>query len=328
MSLAKSDEKFLLTGSMGCIGAWVLRQLVDEGVDIVATDLSSDPVRPRLLLSEDEINGIKWQQLDVTDSEAVNRAVADNGINRIVHLAGMQIPFCKANPPLGAAVNVQGTVNVFEAARANKVNGVAYASSAAAFGPPELYPVTPIPDDAPLLSTTLYGVYKAANERTAQVYWDDWQVGTVGLRPYNVYGVCRDQGLTSDVAKAILATAAGKPFTIRYNGPIALQHAKDVAAIFIGSARAEHKGALVGNLRNDVTDIEGFIDVLKQVEPSADVTCEKNLLPFPADYDDSNLRGLLGTVPHTSLDQAIAEDLALYKSLIDQNAIDMTQLDK
>ena len=328
MSLAKSEEKFLLTGSMGCIGAWVLRHLVDEGVSVVATDLSSDPVRPRLLLSDDEINSITWQQLDVTDADAVNRAVAENGINRIVHLAGMQIPFCRANPSLGAAVNVQGTVNVFEAARNNNVSGVTYASSAAAFGPPELYPETPIRDDAPLLSTTLYGVYKAANERTAQIYWDDWQVGTVGLRPYNVYGVGRDQGLTSDVAKAILATAAGKPFNIRYNGPITLQHAKDVAAMFIGCARAEHQGAIVGNLRNDVTSIEGFIDVLKQVAPEAAVTCDENLLPFPADYDDSNLRGILGTVPHTPLDTAIAEDLALYKSLIDRNGIDMAQLDQ
>ncbi len=328
MSLAKSEEKFLLTGSMGCIGAWVLRQLIDEGVSVVATDLSTDPVRPRLLLSEEELDTVSWQQLDVTDAEAVKRVAAENGVNRIVHLAGMQIPFCRANPSLGAAVNVQGTVNIFEAARAEKINGLAYASSAAAFGPPELYSQTPIPDDAPLLSTTLYGVYKAANESTARIYWDDWQLGTVGLRPYNVYGVCRDQGLTSDVAKAILATAAGRPFNIRYNGPITLQHAKDVAAIFIGCARAEHQGAIVGNLRNDVTDIESFIDVLKQVEPAADVTCEKNLLPFPADYDDSNLRGILGTVPHTPLATAIAEDLALYKSLIERNAIDLAQLDQ
>lgn len=328
MSLEKSEEKFLLTGSMGCLGAWVLRQLVNEGVSVIATDLSTDPVRPRLLLSEEELETISWQQLDVTDGDAVSRMVAENGINRIVHLAGMQIPFCKANPSLGAAVNVQGTVNVFEAARASNVKGVAYASSAAAFGPPELYPETPIPDDAPLLSTTLYGVYKATNERTAQVYWDDWQMGTVGLRPYNVYGVCRDQGLTSDVAKAILATAAGRPFNIRYNGPIALQHAKDVAAIFIACARAEMQGAAVGNLRNDVTDIEGFIEVLQQVEPAAKVTCEENLLPFAADYDDKTLRGILGTVPHTPLATAIAEDLTLYKSLIDRNAIDLGQLDQ
>jgi len=328
MSIATTDEKFLLTGSMGCIGAWVLRQLVDEGVQVVATDVSTDPVRPRLLLSDEEIDSITWQTLDVTDKSAVAKAVGDNGINRIVHLAGMQIPFCKADPSLGAAVNVQGTINIFEAARQHNVKGLTYASSAAAFGPPELYPDTPIADDVPLLSTTLYGVYKVANERSAKVYWDDWQVGSVGLRPYNVYGVGRDQGLTSDVAKAILATAAGRPFHIRYSGPIALQHAKDIAAMFIGCARAEVQGAPVCNVRNDVTDIESFVDVLKQVEPKADVTFETNLLPFPADYDDSGLRGVLGKVPHTPLAQAIGEDLVLYRDLVERSAIDLGQLDQ
>ncbi len=56
---------------MGCIGAWVLRRLLDRGDSVVATDLSADPVRPRLLLSEDEIARIDWRQLDVTNTKAV-----------------------------------------------------------------------------------------------------------------------------------------------------------------------------------------------------------------------------------------------------------------
>ena len=323
-----SDERFLITGSMGCIGAWVLKQLLSEGAHVVATDLSLDPVRPRLLMSEEELAQIQWQKLDVTDTEAVAKVVSENSINRIVHLAGMQIPFCKENPPLGAAVNVLGTVNVFEAARANGIQGLVYASSAGAFGPPELYPETPIADDAILKSNTLYGVYKAANEETARVYWHDWQVGSVGLRPYNVYGVGRDQGLTSDVAKSILATAAGRPFNIRYSGPITLQHAADVAAIFIASARSGVKGSPVCNLRNDVTTVEGFMDILKNVAPKADVTNVENPLPFPSDFDDKGLRSLLGKVPHTPIADAIQNDIKLYQQLIEENRIDMTQLDR
>ena len=323
-----SDERFLVTGSMGCIGAWVLKQLVSEGAHVVATDLSLDPVRPRLLMSEDELKRIQWRKLDVTDTEALTEVVSKNSINRIVHLAGMQIPFCKENPPLGAAVNVLGTVNIFEAARANGIQGLVYASSAAAFGSPDLYPETPIADDASLKSNTLYGVYKAANEETARVYWSDWQVGSVGLRPYNVYGVGRDQGLTSDIAKAILATAAGQSFNIRYSGPVTLQHAADVAAIFIASARSGVKGSPVCNLRNDVTTVEDFMTVLKQVAPQADVTNEENPLPFPSDFDDKGLRTLLGKVPHTPIAEAVQNDLELYQQLIKENRIDMTQLDR
>ncbi|MEZ4662300.1 MAG: hypothetical protein R2911_32520 [Caldilineaceae bacterium] len=104
-------------------------------------------------------------------------------------------------------------------------------------GPAHNYPERPVKDNVPLLPTTLYGVYKVANEGTAQIYWQDWQVGSVGLRPYIVYGVARDQGMTSDIAKAVLATAAGRPFHIRFDGPVGLQHANDVAQMFIGIAR-------------------------------------------------------------------------------------------
>ncbi len=321
-------ERFLVTGSMGCIGAWVIRQLVAEGVEVIATDLATDPVRPRLLMDQKALASVDWQPLDVTDTDAVQSLAKSKEINRIVHLAGLQIPFCKANPPGGAAVNVIGTINILEAARHNGVNGLAYASSAAAFGPPDMYKETPIPDSAPLASSNLYGVYKLANEESARVYWQDWQVPSVGLRPYNVYGVGRDQGLTSDIAKSILATAAGQPYNIRYRGDVTLQHAKDVAAIFIACARSGLQGAQVCNLRNDVTTVENFIAALKAVEPAAEVTCSGDVLPFAYDFDDAGLKGLLGEVPHTSMPDAIREDLALYRQLIDANGIDMTQLER
>ena len=50
-----SGEVFMLTGSMGCIGSWVIRNLVAEGTRVVATDLATDPVRPRLLMTEAQL---------------------------------------------------------------------------------------------------------------------------------------------------------------------------------------------------------------------------------------------------------------------------------
>ncbi|MCC5980080.1 MAG: NAD(P)-dependent oxidoreductase [Salinarimonas sp.] len=322
-----NSEKFLITGAMGCIGAWVVRHLLDEGTKFVATDLSDNPARPRLIMSDAEIAAVTWQKLDITDAGAVDAAVKDQGITHIVHLAGLQIPFCRANPSLGAAVNVQGTVNVLEAARHNGISGLSYASSLAALGPPHLYPRMPVPNDAPTAPTTLYGVYKVANEETARIYWQDWQVGSIGLRPYNVYGVGRDQGVTADIAKAILATAAGQPFHIRYGGPLALQHASDVAKMFMTSARARHQGAVVCNLRNDVTTVEAFVDLLTQLYPHAEVTNDSsNLLPFPADLDDTILRSLITDVPHTPLTDAIQEDYDMYRILIDARRINLEQL--
>jgi len=82
---------------------------------------------------------------DVSDAKVVKEVVAAANPTAIIHLAGLQIPTCRANPRLGAMVNVIGTINVFEAALAQKAAGgeapvVVYASSAAVLGPKTDYP--------------------------------------------------------------------------------------------------------------------------------------------------------------------------------------------
>jgi UDP-glucuronate 4-epimerase len=323
-------ETFLVTGAMGCIGAWTLRNLVSEGAGVVASDLAADPMRPRQLLSDEEIEQVDFVRLDVTDRKAVDDLVAQKGITHIVHLAGLQVPFCRANPSVGAAVNVVGTVNLFEAARAHwgQVKGITYASSLAVLGPSHLYTETPVADDAPRIPQTLYGVYKTANEETARIYWQDWQIPSIGLRPYIVYGVGRDQGMTSDLAKAILATVAERPYHIKFGGPVALQYADDVARMFIGCARSGYQGATACNLRNDVLDVADFVAALQEAYPNAQVTYEAgNLLPFPADLDDSGLRAILGgSVPHTPLHDAIRQTGERFKSLLQESKVDLAQL--
>ena len=150
----------------------------------------------------------------------------------------------------------------------------------------------------------------------------------MGLRPYIVYGVARDQGMTSDIAKALLAVAAGRPYHIRFGGPVALQYADDVARMFIGCARSGYQGAAGCNLRNDVVDVADFVAQVKAHYPDAELTfTADNLLPFPFDLDDSGLRGILGDVPHTPLATAIDESVTLFRDLIDRKLVDLKQLD-
>jgi len=325
--MSSNNPTFLVTGTMGCIGAWVLRNLVNDGASIIATDLDTTISRPALLLNEKELDSITWEQLDVTDSAAVNALVEEHQPTHIVHLAGLQIPFCKASPSMGAMVNVVGTVNMFEAARHNNVKGLSYASSVAVMGTTDQYPDRTLNDADLPNPSNLYGVYKTANENTARVYWQDWQGGSVGLRPYTDFGVCRDQGMTADIAKACLAVAANKPFHIRFDGPITVQHANDVARIFIDSALVEHQGADVFNLRNDVIEVAEFVALIKQLYPEAQITYEKNNpLPFPADFDDAGIRGVLDEVAHTPLKQAIQSDIDQFSKLLSEGKLNTDSL--
>ena len=324
-----SSDSFLITGAMGCIGSWVLRNLVRERVRIVALDLAEEPVRPRLLLTPEELGCINFVQGDITNLDRVQALIEQQQITHIIHLAALQVPPCRANPPLGARVNVVGTVNVFEAARRcqNQVRGLVYASSVTALGPLRLYPERPVPDDVPQRPETLYGVYKQTNEHTARLYWQNWRLSSVGLRPGIVFGVGRDQGLTSDIAKAILAAAAGRPYRVRFDGYAALQYADDVARMFIGAARTSYPGVAVCNVRNDVIDVADFPALLQDQVPDARITCAvDHPLPFPADLDDSGLRRVLGPIPHTPLAEAIRESLARFRILVAQGRIDLGQL--
>ena len=106
----------------------------------------------------EEIAAIDFVRGDVTDLEQLERTLAEHEITHVVHLAALQVPFVKANPPLGASVNVVGTVNVFEAARRHGLaTPIAYASTAAVYD-----------DRGDRAPRTLYGVFKIANEGTAQ----------------------------------------------------------------------------------------------------------------------------------------------------------------
>ena len=325
-----AEETFLVTGSSGCIGSWVLRQLVSEGVQVVAGHSREDYHRPRLLMSSTELERIRFVRFDIGDLDTLKAIIEEQHVTHVVHLAALQVPFCKADPCLGAEINVVGTVNVIEAIRhaGDQVRGFVYASSIAAFGPKEYYPEKPVTDDALLRPDTLYGVYKQANEHTARVYWQDWKISSVGLRPCILYGVGRDQGLTSDLSKAILAAAADRPFHIKFSGEAGIQYNEDVAKMFIAAARSGQKGALVCNLRNDVVDVSDFVSALKREVPEAQITYEMdNPLPFPFDVDVANLKQLLGSVPHTPMNTAIRKSLDQYKELLGENRLDLGQLD-
>jgi nucleoside-diphosphate-sugar epimerase len=235
---------------MGFLGAWTIRALLDEGTAAVALDVSTDRRRVRLLASDAELETVRFVQGDVTETGALIELVRDHEITHVVHLAALQVPFCRADPVRGAQVNVVGTVNVFEAALAarDQVRGLVYASSVAVFGSSELYPGGCAMDDSPLVPGTLYGVYKQANEGTARIYARDHGLGSVGLRPGTVYGVGRDQGLTSAPTVAMLAAAAGRGFHIPYGGASVYQLASDIARLALAAARARPDGAVVVNV--------------------------------------------------------------------------------
>jgi len=304
------EGPILVTGAAGCIGAWVVAGLVQRGQHPVVFDLSEDRRRLRLLLSDEQANAVKWLKGDLTDTEAVERAVGDSGAAAIIHLAALQVPFCKADPVLGARVNVVGHVNVFEAARKRAVKRLVYASSIAA-----------LPAEGSAYQANLYGVYKAADEGVARIYAQDWGVASVGLRPHTVYGPGRDQGLTSAPTKAMLAAAAEKPYTVPFRGTLNFQYAGEVAEIFIRCAEAAAGHSDVFDLQGTKATVEAVVERIRQFVPTAKIAIDGVSLPFPAEFDDRPLRKLIGSWPATALDQGVERSITMFRELLKRGLV-------
>ncbi len=285
----------LVTGGLGCIGAWSLYHLAQRGMKAVCFDLGSSRHRLNLLMGAEEQEAITFVPGDLTDFAQVKAALEDHHVTHIVHLAALQVPFCRANPVMGAQVNVVGTVNVFEAAKQAGIKHLAQASSIAIYGTPEEYLAITgeaglMPRDALPNPHTLYGVYKVAGEGIASVYWQENGISSTALRPYTVYGLGRDQGLTSEPTKAMQAAAAGQPFHISFGGMMQFQWASDVAEQFIGAALRPMDGAYFYNLGGVPTTVEAVAGIIRSIRPDAQITVEPKPLSFPRGFDDSALR--------------------------------------
>jgi len=310
------DGPALVTGAGGCLGSWTIALLVRAGIDVAVLDLTDDKRRPRLLMSDAEIAKVRWFTGDIADTKAVMLAAEASQARAIIHLAAMQVPFCKADPIGGARVNVVGTVNVFEAARARGLERLVYASSVAALGA--------IDEGA---MATLYGAYKYCNEQVARVYWQDWQVPSIGIRPGVVYGVGRDQGMTSKTTVAMLAAAAGKPYTIPFRGGVSWLHAGECASAFIRAVAAPHRGAPVFDMNGSYASVEDGVAILKGFAPEARIEVAGEPIAFPMERPDDALRAHLGDYGRVPLADGIRDAYETFKRLLADGRVSAEKLD-
>ena len=297
------SERFLVTGALGCIGAWTCAVLAQSGSSVVGYDLGTDNRRLRLVGAGD----VEVTRGDITDRAALDRVLDEHGITHVIHLAALLIPQIKANPGLGTAINVGGTVNVLDAAKTRGIR-VAYASSAAVYSQVD-DTGGPVRNDAIGHPTTFYGVHKQACEGLARIFWQEEQVPSIGIRPFIVYGPGRDAGLTASPSLAMAAAARGESSQIAFGGRTQLQYAPDAARVFVASARAATEGARVFSLGGPA---DSLADCAQAIEAATDVSCtvdESTLLPFPEEFDNGTLENVIGPISWTPLREGVGQTI-------------------
>ncbi len=320
--------RVLVTGSSGCIGAWTVKQLLERGVDLVCYDQEADFARRDLISGG--LSGSAKLKLEIGKIEDTGRLkalVRDGGITHVIHLAAVLMPCCQAQPVAGGMINVIGTLNVFEAARdAGRPVRVVYASSSAVWGPEDAYGDRALSEQDSPLPGTHYGVFKQANEGNARVFYSASGISSMGLRPWTVYGVGRDRGLTADPTIAMKAAVLGVPFQIRLSGYMDLQYVADVAESFIHCAMSETPGAHVFNLAGTIVEMNELVTIIDRISPGAAKLISVGGPQVPVSYrmDGSALEKAVPGIRKTPMEEGIRRTVAMFSRLRSEGRLSST----
>ncbi|HEY8225261.1 MAG TPA: NAD-dependent epimerase/dehydratase family protein [Pyrinomonadaceae bacterium] len=322
------SDTYFITGAQGCIGSWIVKALAERGDRPVVFDVSDDTRRLAAIMDTETLRRVRFIKGDITDRAAVLSALKSSTPKSVIHLAGLQVPTCKADPIVGALVNVVGTLNLFEAARNARVEGVVYASSAAVYGMNE--DGAPLDESAECEPGTHYGVFKRTNEGNARVYFLDHNLSSVGLRPLTVYGVNRDTGLTSDPTKAMKAAVLKRRFHIRFGGSTDFQYVADTAAAFIACADKMPEGAHVFNLHGETVEVSRIASLINEFALSSNgdlVTFGGPPIPIAPAMNDAAIRRVIGPIPATKLEDGVRETMERFSLLRDTGRLDTSDID-
>ena len=205
--------RLLVTGGAGFIGSNTVDALVGERLGEVAVldDLSAGK---RAQLNPEA----RFHQADLRDAASVQRTIAEERPEIIIHLAAqMDVRRSGDDPPFDAQVNLVGFLNLMEAARQHGLKRVIFASTGGAiYGEQERFPCD---EDHPRRPISPYGIAKLATEAYLYFYRAQYGIDYIALRYANVYGPRQDpHGEAGVVAIFCGRMLQGQAVTIYGNG--------------------------------------------------------------------------------------------------------------
>ncbi len=306
-------KRILVTGALGQIGSELTAELRKRygRENVMASDIRWDE-------DSSVVQGGPWARLDVTDPGAVDDLVARSNVDAVFHMAAILSATGENNPQLCWKVNMDGTMNILEAARNNDVARVIIPSSIAAFGPET--PRESTPQETVLRPKTMYGVTKVSGELLCDYYVKKYGLDVRGLRyPGIISSETLPGGGTTDYAVDIYYKAILQgEYTcfVREDTMLPMMYMPDCIKATLDLAEADfsslthHSDFNVGALSVTAGDIAESIrkhipDFRVEYEPDYRQAIADT---WPMSVDDSAAREEWGWKPEWDLD-SMTEDM-------------------
>jgi len=304
-----TGKSVLVTGGAGFIGSHLVEGLLERGAEIrVLDNFSTGKIENIEALGNGQFGPGRDFQLiegDIRDADTLDRAV--DGVGAIYHQAALgSVPRSVADPMSTQQVNADGTLNVFLAAKKHKVARVVYASSSSVYGDSQVLPKREGTEGVPM---SPYALTKRVNEDYARLFGQLYELETIGLRYFNVYGPRQDPAsqYAAVIPRFITALLAGHPPVVYGTGEQSrdFTYVKDVvqANIIAMEAPASACGAAYNIGRGDRASLLELLAILQdllntKIQPrhdpprpgdvmhsSADVSLAREALGFSAQSD-------------------------------------------
>jgi len=290
----------LVTGGAGFIGSHLVEELLSQGHEVIVLDnFSTGRIEN---IKHIKNRNFKLVNTDICEREALSPHFKD--VDWVFHLAALAdiVPSIK-HPERYHAANVDGTINVLEESRINKIKKFIYAASSSCYGIPAVYPT---PETAPIKPEYPYAVTKYIGEAYAMYWHKIYKLPVVSLRLFNVYGPrARTSGTYGAVFGVFLAQKInGKPFTVVGDGNQSrdFTFVSDVVGAFVVAAESDLSCEIFNIGSGGHYSIKKLVSLLK-----GDVVYipKRPGEPDCTYADISKIRKMLGWKPEVSFEEGV-----------------------
>jgi UDP-glucose 4-epimerase len=314
----------LVTGGSGLVGAYAVGMLLERAERPVVFDVA---VNERLLAAVGvDTEKVTLVRGDMADLPALISTLRENDCDRIIHLAAFLGEEVQRRPYSGVRLNFMGTVNVFEAARLEKISRVIFPSSGTVYLGSVGEGLTKIDESIPINPPSVYAATKASCEFMGRAYAKRYGFQFICLRYVGgLYGpspVALKATREVAIQQMIRSAVKGEPAKIRWPyGPAEILYGKDAAkGTVLAVLKDKFKDDLFHIGNGQMVGGDQIIDGIRKSFPESKIELIKanNPMPYPESRiasDFSRSKEQLGYEPDYPIDKAVADYAATLKRL-------------